>query len=76
MGVDPNLLFLLGVVFTVLSLPVLLAAWTHGESPRRGALMVLLAAGLITSAVVMRPGAYTIATAPQVLGEVVRGAIR
>ncbi len=71
MSVDPDLLFVLGVVLAVLSLPVLLASWTHGDPLRRGGFLFITAAGLILAASLMRPGEYTVAKAHHLIGSAV-----
>lgn len=64
---DTDLFLTIGVLLAILTLPSLLSAWTEGRPPRVGAIMLLVAAGLIVFAVSGRPGGYTLAEVPRVM---------
>jgi len=53
-----DLVFVLGIVFAVLSIPSLLNAWTEGRAPRFGAIMALGGIVLIGIAASRHPGGY------------------
>lgn len=64
---DTDLFLTVGVVLLILSLPALLSAWVEGRAPRIGAVMVVLAAGLIVTALLTRPGGYAFNDVPGVM---------
>lgn len=66
-----DLFMVIGVVLAGLAIPSLLSAFTHGEAPRAGAIMVLISGGLIAIAVGQNPQGYTIEGLPDVFARVV-----
>ena len=58
MSTTNDLLFVLGILAAVLSIPSLLNAWTEGNTPRFGALMALTGVVLIGIAMNRHPGGY------------------
>ncbi len=68
---DNDLLFVLGLVFSVLALPALVGAAIGSRVPRRAALLVVLGGGMIAIAVNARPGGYALAEIPDVVLRVV-----
>ena len=64
---DTDLVLTLGIVFLVLSIPSLLAAWAESRAPRLGALMILVATVMIVSALVVKPGGYAFEDVPAVM---------
>ena len=67
MDTDTDLLLTLGIVLLVLSVPSLLAAWAESRAPRIGAIMVVVATGLIIAALVIKPGGYDFNQVPGVM---------
>jgi hypothetical protein len=63
---NSDLMLVVGLVVATLSLPALLNAWTEGRTPRAGAIMVMIAIGLIVAAIQAKPGGYTVAEVPEV----------
>ena len=63
---NSDLMLVMGLVVAALSLPALLNAWSEGRAPRAGAIMVMIAIGLIVAAIQTKPGGYTVAEVPQV----------
>lgn len=63
---NSDLMLVVGLVVAALSLPALLNAWSEGRAPRAGAIMVMIAIGLIVAAIQTKPGGYTVAEVPQV----------
>ena len=68
---DPDLSFVIGIVVGVLSIPLLLAAYTEGRLPRLAILMVLGSGGLIGFAVFNQPNGYPVADIPNVFVDVI-----
>ncbi|MGL4237797.1 hypothetical protein [Tabrizicola sp.] len=68
---DTDLLLTLGIVLLVLSVPSLLSAWVEGRAPRIGAIMVIVAAGMVITAVTTKPGGYTFNEVPGAMVKVV-----
>lgn len=71
MDTDTDLLLTLGIVLLVLSVPPLLAAWAESRAPRIGAVMVVVAIGLIIAALVIKPGGYDFNQVPGIMINVV-----
>lgn len=71
MNVDPDLVFVIGLVVGLLSIPSLIGAFSESRPPRAAAIMVMIAAGLITVAVLQKPGGYSVQEAPDVVLRVV-----
>lgn len=72
---DPDVFFVLGSIFAVLSIPAVVSAFADGRAPRAAALTVLMGGGMIAFAVAERPGAYSFETAPDVFAKVISRAI-
>ncbi len=68
---DTDLVFILGLIIGVLSIPSMLSAYSEGRSPRVPAVVLVLAAGLVAYAVNQRPEGYDIADIPDVFMRVV-----
>ncbi|WP_395543015.1 hypothetical protein [Neotabrizicola sp. sgz301269] len=64
---DTDLLLTIGIILAILTLPSLLSAWTEGRPPRLGAIMLLAAAVLVTTALLKKPGGYAFADIPRVM---------
>jgi hypothetical protein len=67
---DTDLLLMIGVVLLVLAVPSLISAWAESRAPRMGAIMVIVALGLILTAVQVKPGGYAFRDVPSVMLEV------
>lgn len=67
---DTDLVLTIGVLLIVLSLPSLLSAWVESKFPRLGAALLLVALGMILTAVTVRPGGYAFNEVPGVMLEV------
>ena len=67
---DTDLLLTIGVVLLVLSVPSLISAWAESRTPRMGVVMVILALGLILTALQVRPGGYAFRDVPSVMVDV------
>jgi len=63
-GMDPDLLLSIGVVIGVLTLPSFVSAWREGRAPRVGAVLLMVAGVLIVTAVLRKPGGYTLTEIP------------
>jgi hypothetical protein len=68
---DPDLLFVIGVVTLLFSIPSILGAFTDGRPPRAAAIMIMIGGGLIGLAIYQRPGSYTFETVPDVFYTVI-----
>jgi hypothetical protein len=68
---DADLILTIGIVLLVLSVPSLLAAWAESRVPRMGAVMIVVAGGLILTALQTQPGGYRFDDVPGVIVGVV-----
>ncbi len=68
---DTDLILTIGIVLLVLSIPSLLSAWAESRVPRIGAIMIIVAGGMILTALQTRPGGYNFRDVPNVMIEVV-----
>ncbi len=68
---DTDLILVIGVIVAVLTVPAIFSALADGRAPRRAAIMVLIAGGLIALAVMQRPGGYSIEDIPSAFMSVV-----
>jgi len=73
---DPDLLFIIGCVIGVMTIPSLLSAFSEGRPPRGGAVTALMAGALIAYAVSLKPTGYAIGDIPQVFQVVVNRYLR
>jgi len=69
--VDTDLLLVIGLVLTGLSIPSLLAAFSESRPPRIGAIMILIGGILIAVALTQTPRGYTFAEIPDVFLKVI-----
>jgi formate-dependent nitrite reductase membrane component NrfD len=71
---DTDLVLTIGIVLAVMSVPSLLAAWAESRAPRIGLVLAVAAIGMIVTALMTRPGGYSLSEVPTVmLGVVSRG---
>ena len=73
MDTDVDLLLTVGIVLLVLSVPSLLSAWVESRAPRLGAIMAIVALGMIVTALVTKPGGYAFSQVPGVMVKVIGG---
>lgn len=64
---DTDLVLTVGIVLFVLSIPSLLAAWVEGRPPRLGAILVIVALGMVVGALWVKPGGYAFNQVPGVM---------
>jgi hypothetical protein len=65
--VDTDLMLTIGIALGLLTLPSLLNAWTEGRPSRVGAILMMVAALLIATAITQRPSGYTFNEVPGVI---------
>jgi hypothetical protein len=68
---DGDLILVIGIVCAVLAVPAILSAFAESRAPRMAAILVVAATGLITVAVLQKPGGYSINEIPGVIISVV-----
>lgn len=68
---DPDLIFIIGLVLGVFSIPSILSAISDGHAPRVAALTIVIAGGMILYAVQNKPGGYQFKEIPDVFVQVV-----
>lgn len=56
---DADLFLVLGLILGALAIPSILNAYSGGRAPRIGAIFVLVAAVMVTTAVIRKPGGYS-----------------
>jgi formate-dependent nitrite reductase membrane component NrfD len=71
MTFDADLIFVIGLIVGVLAIPALLSAFSESRAPRAAAIMVMISAGLVATAILQKPGGYTVEEAPDVFFSVV-----
>lgn len=72
MQIQADIALVIGLLMAVLSLPVLLNAWTEGRAPRVGAIVLMVACGLISLAYMQRPQGYQLAEVPDAFVRVIK----
>ena len=68
---DTDLILVLGIILTALSLPSLLSAFSESRAPRAGAIMLLVGGVLLAVALTQKPGGYTFAEIGNVFVKVI-----
>lgn len=68
---DPDLIFVIGVVVAVFSVPAMVSAMTDGRAPRAPLMVVVISGLMIGYAMQQNPGAYSLKTLPDVFVQVV-----
>ena len=68
---DPDLMFVVGLVVGAFSIPSIMGALADNRVPRAASIAVLVAGGLIVLAINGKPGGYAIAEIPDVFVSVV-----
>jgi hypothetical protein len=69
-NIDPDLVFVVGIIVGVAAFPALLNSFTHGRAPKLTALLFLASFTMITYSVVQRPSGYAVAELPGVFKRV------
>ncbi|NJM81799.1 MAG: hypothetical protein HC844_04240 [Tabrizicola sp.] len=64
---DNDLMLTLGIILILLIIPSLLAAWVDGRAPRVGAVVLVIAAAMILTAISRTPGGYSFGDIPGVM---------
>ncbi|MEL6207065.1 MAG: hypothetical protein AAFR47_17370 [Pseudomonadota bacterium] len=73
MNVESDLIFVIGMICGLLAIPPLIGAFSEGRTPRTAAIMIMISAGLIVTAVLQNPGGYSFEEAPDVFFRVIAG---
>jgi len=68
---DLDLVFVLGCVIALFSIPAIISAFSDSRTPRYPMLIIVIGAVMITYAVNERPGAYSFETLPDVVMRVI-----
>ena len=68
---DPDLIFIIGLVLGVFSIPSILSALSEGHAPRVAAFTIIASCVMIFWAVQNKPGGYAINEIPNVFVQVV-----
>ncbi|MEL6100562.1 MAG: hypothetical protein AAFV87_08865 [Pseudomonadota bacterium] len=71
MQIDPDLMFVIGLLIGGFSIPSIFSAISDGRAPRASAITILLAFGCVLYAINNKPGGYTIDQVPEVFVEVI-----
>lgn len=70
---DPDTLFVIGLVLGVLSIPAVVSAISKGERPRIATITLMIAGAMVVWAMSNKPGGYAIEAIPAVVAKVLRG---
>lgn len=68
---DPDLIFIIGLVLGVFSIPSILSALSDGHAPRVAAITIIASGLMVFWAVGNKPGGYDINEIPNVFVQVV-----
>lgn len=71
MSFDTDTAFVIGLILAVLSFPPMVGAFVEGRAPRVASVAVLASGALIVSALLLKPGGYTIDETPDVFVTVI-----
>ena len=63
---DTDLILVIGIILSALTLPALLAAFSESRRPRAASIMLLVGGVLIVVALTQKPTSYTFGEIPQV----------
>ena len=61
---DSDLFLVIGIIMAAFAIPSLLGAYSDGRAPRVGAVLILVASGLIVVALLNRPSGYRLDEVP------------
>ena len=68
---DPDTLFVIGLVLGVLSIPAIVSALSRGERPRAATIALMIAGVMVVWAISNKSGGYPIESIPRVFAKVV-----
>jgi len=68
---DPDLIFIIGLVLGIFSIPSILSALSEGHAPRVAAFTVIASGAMVVWAIQAKPGGYSFNEIPHVFVEVV-----
>lgn len=68
---DPDLIFVVGLVLAVFSVPSILSAFSEGRAPRVAAFTVVAAGVMVVWAIQTKPGGYSLSEIPNIFVQVV-----
>lgn len=68
---DTDLFLVIGIVILGLTIPPILGALFDGRPPRTPAILVLIAGGMITFAIIQHPGGYSFQDVPDAFVRVI-----
>jgi len=68
---DPDLVFVIGLVIGAFSIPSMLSAYSEGRAPRVSAMVIVAAGAMIVWAFNEKPGGYEFASIPDTFMNVV-----
>ncbi|NSY38968.1 hypothetical protein [Leisingera sp. ANG59] len=68
---DTDLALILGLIIAGFTVPSVMSALSERRPPRASVLTILIAIGLVTYAVLMKPGGYSVEEIPDVFFRVV-----
>ena len=68
---DTELIFIIGIVLGVFSIPAIMSAFSEGRAPRVAAITVILAGGMVLWAVKENPGGYNLKEIPEIFVRVI-----
>ncbi len=75
MNIDPDLVFVVGIIVGAAAFPALLNSFTHGRAPKLTAFLFFASFTMITYSVVQRPSGYAVAEVPGVFKRVLTLAV-
>lgn len=68
---DPDLVFVIGLVLAVFSVPAIISAFSEGRAPRVAAFTVISAGVMVIWAIQTKPGGYAFSDIPKIVVQVV-----
>ncbi|MBY6058400.1 hypothetical protein KUV26_15045 [Leisingera daeponensis] len=68
---DTDLALILGLIIAAFTVPSVMSAISERRPPRASVLTILIAIGLVTYAVMLKPGGYSVEEIPDVFFRVV-----
>ncbi len=68
---DPDLLFIIGLILAVFSVPSILSAFSEGRAPRVAAITIVIAGALVVWAIKENPDGYSFKEIPDTFVRVV-----
>jgi hypothetical protein len=71
-----DLALVLGLLWAALAIPNLISAFSAGEPPRLAIVFIVLSGAFLAYAALNKPGGYTAAEIPGVVGSVIGGFFR